>query len=524
MSVFGSVGHFWRLAHAGFVLAREGVFSNVDAASLPPTTRLPLALARLVARRGVAPPSSRLAIAIGKLGPSYVKLGQFLATRPDVVGPVVVRDLEFLQDRMAPFPQEIAEARVAAAFGRPVHEVYTQFGGSVAAASIAQVHKARVRDADGERDVAVKILRPGIQTRFARDLADMYAAARLAERHMPDADRLRPVEVVDTLARSVRMEMDFRLEAAAASEFAENVADDPDFRIPSIDWDRTTKDVLTLEWIDGIPLSDLAALERAGYDLPRLGRVVIQSFLRHALRDGFFHADMHQGNLFVDASGRVVAVDFGITGRLGPKERRFLAEILFGFITRNYRRVAEVHFEAGYVPETFSIEDFAQAVRAIGEPIHSRTADQISMAKLLTLLFEITALFEMKTRTELVMLQKTMVVVEGVGRTLDPKLDLWSTAEPVVRSWIEENLGPRGKLEDVGRNLSTLARFANNLPDVLLRGERLLERLEKLSAEGFDLSARTVERVGLAEARRALFGHTALWIIAALMAIALWLR
>ena len=524
MAFFGTVGHLWRLARAGFVLAREGVFANIDPSSLPPAARLPLALAKLVERRVDAPRPARLAVAISRLGPSYVKLGQFLATRPDVVGPAVVRDLEALQDRMEPFPQAIAEAQVAAAFGRPLHEVFTYFGPAVAAASIAQVHRARVRDGDGERDVAVKILRPGVQARFARDLGDMYAAAHFAARHFRDADRLRPVEVVETLERSVRMEMDFRLEAAAASEFAENVMDDPEFRIPSIDWDRTAKDVLTLEWIDGIPLTDLPSLERAGHDLPRLGRIVIQSFLNHALRDGFFHADMHQGNLFLDATGRLVAVDFGITGRLGPKERRFLAEILYGFITRNYRRVAEVHFEAGYVPETFSIDDFAQAVRAIGEPIHSRTADQISMAKLLTLLFEITAIFEMKTRIELVMLQKTMVVVEGVGRTLDPRLDLWSTAEPIVRSWIEQNLGPRGKIEDFGRNLSTLARFANELPNVLVRGERLVERFERMASDGFELSGRTVERIGRAEAQRARSGHVALWVIAALLAIGLWLR
>ena len=524
MAFFGTVGHLWRLARAGFVLAREGVFANIDPLSLPPAARLPLALAKLVERRVDAPRPARLAVAISRLGPSYVKLGQFLATRPDVVGPAVVRDLEALQDRMEPFPQAIAEAQVVAAFGRPLHEVCTYFGPAVAAASIAQVHRARVRDGDGERDVAVKILRPGVQARFARDLGDMYAAAHFAARHFRDADRLRPVEVVETLERSVRMEMDFRLEAAAASEFAENVMDDPEFRIPSIDWDRTAKDVLTLEWIDGIPLTDLPSLERAGHDLPRLGRIVIQSFLNHALRDGFFHADMHQGNLFLDATGRLVAVDFGITGRLGPKERRFLAEILYGFITRNYRRVAEVHFEAGYVPETFSIDDFAQAVRAIGEPIHSRTADQISMAKLLTLLFEITAIFEMKTRIELVMLQKTMVVVEGVGRTLDPRLDLWSTAEPIVRSWIEQNLGPRGKIEDFGRNLSTLARFANELPNVLVRGERLVERFERMASDGFELSGRTVERIGRAEAQRARSGHVALWVIAALLAIGLWLR
>ncbi len=523
MAILGSIGHLVRLARAGFVLAREGVFSNVDAAGLPPAARLPLSLARLIARRSTAPRSARLAVAIGRLGPSYVKLGQFLATRPDLVGATIVRDLEFLQDRMTPFAQNVAELQVTSAFQRPLKDVYTAFGPAVAAASIAQVHKAKVSDALGERDVAVKVLRPGVQSRFARDLSDMYAAARFAERFF-GADRLRPVEVVATLERSVRMEMDFRLEAAAASEFSENIIDDPDFRIPLVDWDRTTKEILTLEWIDGIPLSDLEALRAAGHDLPRLGRIVVQSFLRHALRDGFFHADMHQGNLFVDDQARLVAVDFGITGRLGLKERRFLAEILYGFITRNYRRVAEVHFEAGYVPDTFSIEDFSQAVRAIGEPIHSRTADQISMARLLTLLFEITAIFEMKTRTELVMLQKTMVVVEGVGRSLDPKLDLWSTAEPVVRSWIEENLGPKGKIEDLGRNLVTIARFANDLPNVLIRGEKMVEKLEKLSADGVELSPKTIEKIEMAEARSARSGHYALWALVVLLALALFWR
>ncbi len=239
------------------------------------------------------------------------------------------------------------------------------------------------------------------------------------------------------------MEMDLRLEAAALSEMAENTRDDPDFRVPTVDWERTARDVLTIEWIDGIPLNDIEAIEAAGHDRVALGRIVIQSFLRHALRDGFFHADMHPGNLFVDPQGRICAVDFGIMGRLGPKERRFLAEILLGFITRNYRRVAEVHFEAGYVPGHHAVEDFAQAIRAIGEPIHDRTADQISMAKLLTLLFEITGLFDMATRTELVMLQKTMVVVEGVARNARSRASTCgATSEPVVREWIERNLGP----------------------------------------------------------------------------------
>jgi ubiquinone biosynthesis protein len=323
--------------------------------------------------------------------------------------------------------------------------------------------------------VAVKVLRAGIERRFARDLSDMLFAAQFAESLTPEFRRLRLTQVVETLARSVRMEMDFRLEAAAASEFAENSKNDLEVRAPSIDWNRTTREAMTMEWIEGVPLTDPDRLAALGFDPRALARTLIQTFLRTALRDGFFHADMHQGNFFVDDQGRIVAVDFGIMGRLARKERRFLAEILYGFIRRDYLRVAEVHFEAGYVPHTYRVEDFAQALRAIGEPIHSRTADQISMAKLLTLLFEITALFEMATRVELVMLQKTMVVVEGVARKLDPQLNMWSTAEPVVGAWIAENLGPLRRIEDASRILSSAGAF---LADAPRRLEQIAARLE----------------------------------------------
>ena len=223
-----------------------------------------------------------------------------------------------------------------------------------------------------------------------------------------------------------------------------------------------------MEWIDGIALSDHARLEQSQVDLPELGRKVIQSFLRHALRDGFFHADMHPGNLFLDDAGRLVAVDFGIMGRLGMKERRFLAEILLGFITRDYRRVAEVHFEAGYVPGHHSVENFAQAIRAIGEPIHNRTAEEISMARLLTLLLEVTGLFDMQTRPELILLQKTMVVVEGVARGFDPKLDMWKTADPVVREWIERNLGPVGRIQGAMSGAGEIGRVLAGLPAIVV--------------------------------------------------------
>jgi ubiquinone biosynthesis protein len=403
--------------------------------------------------------------------------------------------LEKLQDRMPPADRATALAVVEAAFGAKIDTLYVEFGEAVAAASVAQVHRARVRDANGEREVAVKLLRPGVERRFARDLSDMFYAARSAERFEPRLKRLRLVEVVETLARSVRIEMDLRLEAAAASEFAENLANDPGFRAPRIDWDRTTREALTMEWIDGAPLSDPARLAELGFDPPKLGRALIQSFLRHALRDGFFHADMHQGNFFVDAEGRIVVIDFGIMGRLGRKERRFLAEILYGFIKRDYLRVAEVHFEAGYVPRIHRVEDFAQAIRAVGEPIHARTADQISMAKLLTLLFEVTGLFDMTTRLELVMLQKTMVVVEGVARKLDPHLDMWATAEPVVAGWIEDNLGPRGKLEDLGHIAGEFVRLLAAAPPLL---ERLAHRLEADQTSRLDVSAEAPRRRGIA--------------------------
>ena len=330
----------------------------------------------------------------------------------------------------------------------------------MAAASIAQVHPAFVRSNGELKKVAVKVVRPGVRQRFNNDLESFFLVAKWQERYVPATRRLRPIEVTRTLAQTTRIEMDLRLEAAALSEIGENTKDDPGFRVPTVDWERTGRDVLTLEWIDGVKMSDIEGLRAAGHNLIKLAETLIQSFLRHTLRDGFFHADMHPGNLFVDSEGHIVAVDFGITGRLGKKERRFLAEILYGFITRDYARVAEVHFEAGYVPHHHDVSSFAQAIRAIGEPIHGQPAETISMAKLLTLLFEVTELFDMETRPELVMLQKTMVVVEGVSRTLDPHFNMWKASEPVVGGWIRRNLGPQGILIDARDGANALLHLA----------------------------------------------------------------
>jgi ubiquinone biosynthesis protein len=516
--VIAGLSHLARLGHAGFVFAREGVLALVDTTRLPLPARAAIRVARLIERPASSVAANRLATALTRLGPTYVKLGQFLATRPDVVGVALARDLESLQDKMPPFPQAEAVRTIETALGKPLSELFASFGGPVAAASIAQVHRAEVVVAGGRRAVAVKVLRPGVERRFKVDVDAFNFAARNAEAMSAEARRLRLIEVVQTLERSVVMEMDLRFEAAALSEMAENTKNDPDFRVPAVDWDRTARDVLTLEWIDATPLSDRARLEAKGLDLRQLARAVIQSFLRHALRDGFFHADMHPGNLFVDDAGELVAVDFGIMGRLGPKERRFLAEILLGFITRDYRRTAEVHFEAGYVPPHHSVASFAQAIRAIGEPIHNRTAEEISMARLFMLLFEITGLFDMRTRPELLLLQKTMVVVEGVARSLDPKLDMWTVAEPVVREWIERNLGPAGRIEGAADGALEVGRFLGDVPGLLTRGASVLQQLDAVTRNGLVLAPETVADIGRAEARRNRWTVVALWVIAVLLA------
>ncbi len=511
------VAHLARLSRAGFVFAREGVLALVDTTRLPLPLRAVISIARLIERPVSAVPANRLATALTRLGPSYVKLGQFLATRPDVVGAALARDLETLQDKMPPFPQDAAVRAVEAALGEPLRTLFVSFEPPVAAASIAQVHRAEITVNDAQQPVAVKVLRPGVERRFKLDLDAFTFVARRAQGISAEARRLRLLEIVDTLRRTVALEMDLRFEAAALSEMAENTRNDPDFRVPAVDWDRTARDVLTLEWIEGVPLWDHERLTAKGFDLKRLARAVIQTFLRHALRDGFFHADMHPGNLFVDDAGQLVAVDFGIMGRLAPKERRFLAEILFGFITRNYYRTAEVHFEAGYVPPHHSIASFAQAIRAIGEPIHKRTAEEISMAKLFMLLFEITGLFDMRTRPELLLLQKTMVVVEGVARSLDPKLDMWTAAEPVVREWMERHLGPAGKLETAAEGALEVGRFLAEVPSLLTRGADLLDRLDLMAQNGLVLAPETIADIGRSQMRRNRSTAVALWIIAGLL-------
>ena len=347
----------------------------------------------------------------------------------------------------------------------------------------------------------------------------------MVERFHEPSRRLKPVAIVDTLKRTTELEMDLRLEAAAISEMQDNIAGDDDaFRVPTIDWLRTNRRVLTLQWIEGIPISDHDALRARGFDLRALGMTVLRSFLTHAMRDGFFHADMHQGNLLVDDAGKIVAVDFGIMGRLGPKERRFLAEILHGLITRDYTGAARAHFEAGYVPPHHGVDVFAQALRAIGEPIHGRTADEISMADLLGQLFAYTEVFDMETRPELIMLQKSMVIVEGVARALDPELNLWSAAEPVAREWMETNLGPVGALRNASEGAGEMGRVLAGLPNLLAQAENTVLALGEMARSGMRLDHRTIDRLAEAEAEKTRWSRAAQAIaalcLAALAAVA----
>ena len=519
-----TIGAYFRLARVGWVLVREGVISALPTQGLPPV----VGLAKMVAQVFTRPTSIqearsvRLTRAVERLGPSYVKIGQFLATRPDVVGVDWALDLSMLQDRMAFFPTETAKGQVEASLGRPITDLYTRFDAPLAAASIAQVHPAAVAYPDGERKVAVKVVRPGVRQRFAHDIESMYLISRMQERFLPSTRRLRPVEVTRTLEQTTKLEMDLRLEAAALSEIGENTKNDPGFRVPQVDWERTGRDVITMEWIDGVKMSDIEGLRKAGHDLEALAVTLIQSFLRHTLRDGFFHADMHPGNLFVDPQGTIVAVDMGIVGRLGKKERRFLAEILYGFITRDYMRVAEVHFEAGYVPSHHDVASFAQAIRAIGEPIHGQPAETISMARLLALLFEVTDLFEMETRPELILLQKTMVVVEGVARMLNPRFNMWKAAEPVVGSWIRDNLGPKRIVSDLRDGLKAAVKLAEAAPEIAAKTEKFHQQLLHMTEHGIRFDAETADAIGKSEARHNRSGRFALWIIAiALVSIAI---
>ncbi|MEP1539009.1 MAG: 2-polyprenylphenol 6-hydroxylase [Paracoccaceae bacterium] len=455
-----------RLIRTGATLERTGAMNVVlDAFDAPGLVRLVAKTLgkpfRWLGYRGdpTMPAATR---ALTALGPAYIKFGQVLSTRPDVVGDKMALQLRVLQDKLPPFSVEEAKAEIEKELGLPVDQIFSEFSEPVAAASIAQVHRARL--ASTGEDVAVKILRPGVERAFQKDVDAFYLAAGIVDFFAPAARRLRPIEVIEHFDGVVQGELDLRLESASASEFAANTKDDAGFDLPKIKWDHSSRRVMTMSWVDGAPLGDNDAIDAAGHDRVDLGERVLKLFLMHALRDGFFHADMHQGNMKVAQNGDIIAYDFGIMGHIDEYTRRVYAEILFGFIRRDYQRVAEVHFEAGYVPADKDVDEFARALRAVGEPIFGMDASHISMGSLLSYLFEVTERFGMETRTELILLQRTMVVVEGVARSLNPTINIWQVASPVVGSYIEKSVGPRAALSDLFKTARVLSRFGPRLP------------------------------------------------------------
>ncbi|MBX3565245.1 MAG: 2-polyprenylphenol 6-hydroxylase [Sphingomonas sp.] len=458
--------HLWRLLKWGRILARHGALRGIER---DPNTPRPVRRVARLARFGARVPAApRYADAFQAIGPAAIKLGQTLATRPDLVGDEAAQDLLRLQDQLPPLPFAVIRQRIEASHGRPLETLFASIEEvPVGAASIAQVHRAVTTDG---RTVAVKVLRPGIEAEFARAIETYEWAAAQVEGMGSEAARLRPRLVIETFKRWTARELDLRREAASASELADGMQAEPNYFIPAIDWPRTTGKVLTLEWIDGIKLSKRDAIIAAGHDTTKLASNLVHAFLRQAISDGFFHADMHQGNLFALPDGRIAAIDFGIMGRIDRRARVWLAEILYGLITGNYKRVAEIHFEAGYVPPHHNVAEFATALRAVGEPMRGLPVKEMSIGSMLDGLFSITRDFDMQTQPHLLLLQKTMVMVEGVARGLDPDINLWDVSAPFVREWIRTELGPEAAIADrLVEDFRTLARLPQLIRNIEAR-------------------------------------------------------
>ncbi len=411
------------------------------------------------------------------MGTTFIKLGQFLATRPDIIGEEIAKNLEKLQDKLPAFSIEEAKKILKKEIGNKSFENIVAFGNPVAAASIAQVHFTKIKIDDVEKEIAIKILRPNIHKIFNEELDALMFLAYMIENFFKTTKRLKLVEVIHLLKEITNVEMDLRFEAAAANELYENMKNDSFIKIPKIYWNYTSKKILALDKIEAISIRDIDKLKKSNIDLKKLSRNIIQLFLKQAVRDGFFHADMHQGNLFVDKEGNIIPIDFGIMGRLDKNNRRYLAEILYGFIQRDYIKVAEIHFLAGLVPSNTSKEDFAQALRSIGEPIFGQSVKDISGGNLLSQLFDITKKFNMQTQTQLLLLQKTMVVVEGVARQLDPETNIWKISRPVLEDWMKSIKGPEAKIKKTIEISKELLERVPDLPNVMDKANQALQML-----------------------------------------------
>ena len=422
-------------------------------------------------------PGEKLCNALQEMGTTFIKLGQFLATRPDIIGENISKELEKLQDKLPPFNMIEAKNILKEELGEENFNQIKNFSEPIAAASIAQVHFATIYESNQNKEVAIKILRPNIEKIFNEELDALMLLAYLAQGFIKKTKRLKLVEVVQLLREITNVEMDLRFEAAAANELSENTKNDIGFKVPKIYWNQTSKKVLCLDKINGSSIRDVEILKSLNIDTKKLAKNIIQHFLRHAIRDGFFHADMHQGNLFVTKNADIMPVDFGIMGRLDKNNRKYLAEILYGFIKRDYKKVAEVHFLAGLVSKEASKDEFAQALRSIGEPIFGQTVKNISGSKLLSQLFEITEKFNMQTQIQLLLLQKTMVVVEGVARKLDPDTNIWSISKPILENWLKETKDPINKAGEVISEASEVLKRLPDLPVIMDRANDVMTLL-----------------------------------------------
>ena len=461
--MFASAKNVYRLFQIARTLARHDALFPLEEAGV--AKGMVTAVRLLAHQEGEGRPGQRLANALQELGPSFVKLGQALSTRSDLLGEEVAADLSELQDHVPAFSFAEAKSTIEEELEGPLDEIFESFEETpLAAASIAQVHLAIT--SDGE-EVAVKVLRPRVESAFGTDFALFHWVADMVERNRPDLRRLKPVEVIEIFQETTKLEMDLRLEAAAAEEMEKNFDGDPHFRVPRVDWRRTSRRVLTLERVQGVPIDERDALVEKGFDPDEILARAAASLFKQVFRDGFFHADQHPGNLFVGDCGEIIAVDFGIMGRLDKPTRRYLGEMLMSFLNRDYRRVAEVHFEAGYVPAHKSVQAFTQACRSIAEPILDKPQNEISIARLLAHLFQVTETFEMETQPQLLLLQKTMLVAEGVGRKISADANFWFLAQPLIETWVEENMGPETVLmetvEEVTDGLRKIPRMVSDM-------------------------------------------------------------
>jgi ubiquinone biosynthesis protein len=463
--MFKSIFQLFRMARK---LASSGAVEAVnDVYSIPFTIKLFFDFFSIGSTKKILnkskKPGEKLCDALEGMGTTFIKLGQFLATRPDIIGESIAEDLVKLQDKLPPFELHESKKILKKEIGENLYQNIIVLSEPIAAASIAQVHIAKIKIDGDQKEVAIKILRPDIEKKFNEELDALILLAYIIENLFTKTKRLKLVEVVYLLREITNIEMDLRFEAAAANELYENTKNDTGFNVPKIYWNYTSRKVLTLDKVDGISIREKILLEKAGVDLKILSENLIQHFLKQAVRDGFFHGDMHQGNLFVDLKGNIIPVDFGIMGRLDKNNRKYLAEILYGFIQRDYIKVAEVHFEAGLVPQSTSKEEFAQALRSVGEPIFGQSIKDISGGNLLAQLFEITEKFNMPTQTALLLLQKTMVTVEGVARKLYPETNIWETSRPVLEDWIKNVKSPKATIDTV---INTSSEILKRIPDI----------------------------------------------------------